>query len=80
MVKMALPLLVVIFLVGCKGSVVETREEARKNRELLLSLDIGMTQDEVLATMGKPKKTKVHSTLLTKKYLLRELIGSLLTH
>ena len=60
MVKIAVPLLAVIFFVGCEGSVVKTRAEAQKNRELLLSLDIGMTEDEVLATMGKPKKTKAH--------------------
>jgi len=60
MVKIALPLLAVILFVGCKGSVVKTRAEAQKNRKLLLSLNIGMTEDEVLATMGKPKKTKAY--------------------
>ena len=61
MVKIALPLLVVIIFVGCKGSVVRTQAEAQKNRKLILSLDIGMTEDQVLATMGKPKKKEKYS-------------------
>jgi len=61
MARIAIPLLAVIFFAGCEGSAVKTQEQAQKNMESLLSLDIGMTEDEVLATMGKPNKKKEYA-------------------
>lgn len=60
MVKIAITLLVVIFFVGCGGSTVKTQAKAEQNINSLLALDLGMTQDEVLIAMGKPKKKKTH--------------------
>ena len=81
MVKIAVPLLAVIFFVGCKGSVERTQAEAQKNIKSLFNLDIGMTEDEVLATMGKPRKKEKYSLddrniefwfYLTKGYMIND--------
>ncbi len=60
MVKTAVTLLAVIFFVGCGGSTGKTQAQAEQNVKTLLSLDMGMTQDEVLLAMGEPKKKKTH--------------------
>jgi hypothetical protein len=61
MIRIIITLLVIIFFAGCgAGSTVKPQQQAEKNVRSLLSLDIGMTQDEVLIAMGKPKKKKTH--------------------
>ena len=62
MIKTAVPLLFLILFAGCGASATKTREEAQKNRNAILSLEIGMTEDEVLATMGKPRKIEIQSS------------------
>jgi len=59
MIKIVATLFVIIFFAGC-GSSTAIQEQAERNVRSLLSLDIGMTQDEVLLAMGEPKKKKTH--------------------
>ena len=61
MARIAVPLLTVILFAGCKGSVGNTQAEASRNRKALLSLEMEMTEDEVLSIMGKPGKKERHS-------------------
>ena len=61
MARIAVPLLAVILFAGCKGSVGNTQAEASRNRKALLSLEMEMTEDEVLSIMGKPGKKERHS-------------------
>ncbi len=61
MVKIAVTLLAVIFFVGCEWPSVKTQAKAKKNIESILSLKNGMTEDEVFAAMGKPRKKKSYS-------------------
>ena len=56
MVRVIISLLVLISFAGCGRPSAKTQDKAQKNVQSLLSLDIGMTKDEVITTMGKPKK------------------------
>ena len=61
MTKIMPLLLTILFVVGCEGTVAETRREAQRNRQALFSLNVGMTKDQVLTIMGKPRKKQTHS-------------------
>lgn len=61
MLRITISLLAIILFAGC-GPTEKTKAKAQKNIRSILSLDIGMTKDEVLATMGKPKKKENRSS------------------
>ena len=60
MKKTICSLLLFAFLLGCAGSRIQTGREAKVNRDKMIMLEIGMTKEEVLKTMGKPRKTEVY--------------------
>lgn len=61
MSRIILPILTILLLAGCEGTVDKTREEAQRNRAAIFSLNVGMTKDQVLKTMGKPRKKETRA-------------------
>ena len=53
-------LIAICFFAGCLGSPMQTQWEAEKNRKAMISLSTGMTKNDVLEKMGKPRKTELY--------------------
>jgi outer membrane protein assembly factor BamE (lipoprotein component of BamABCDE complex) len=51
-------LVVLVGIQGCAGSPVQTGWEAEENREKMVNLKIGMSKAQVMAAMGRPRKTE----------------------
>ena len=49
-----------VFVAGCSGSPIQTQSEAEKNRKAMISLSPGITKNDVLEIMGKPRKTELY--------------------
>ena len=50
----------IIFVVGCQGSPFQMQWEAESNRNSIVKLSPGQTKDNVLKTMGRPRKTELY--------------------
>lgn len=61
MKKIASVFFIIVLLVGCAGSPVQTGWEAEANRKAILGLNIGMTKTEVIQVMGEPRTTEAYS-------------------
>ena len=53
-------LISIVFIAGCPGSPVQTEWEAGKNRKAMISLSPGITKNDVVEIMGKPRKTELY--------------------
>ena len=49
-----------LFIVGCAGSPIRRGGEAARNRSNLAKLNLGMTKNEVVNSMGRPSKTEAY--------------------
>jgi len=49
-----------VFVAGCPGSPIQTQSEAKRNRKAMISLSPGITKNDVLEIMGKPRKTELY--------------------
>ena len=52
--------IVAISILGCAGSPMQTGWKAEENRNSMLKLNINMSKEQVLETMGNPRKTEAY--------------------
>ncbi len=53
-------IIISVLLYSCMGSTMQTSLKSEQNRDNIVGLRLGMTQEDVLTLMGSPYKSEVH--------------------